>query len=175
MLGSLLCPHGSSSVLLDPYGSTISETTSEAWSVEVLPSDSGTNIRLLPRFVAAPPSPRMRFIRVYGSLAQTAVGCGGGGDGTPHLLVAHSKPGKERGEEEKRKRKEENGVRAAVMVFSLHVPVFQRGCALCRRKTAQGSLGGTTRCVCTCGGAACGRGLAGGRRGSSCLQSVLSH
>ncbi|XP_075895226.1 GTPase-activating protein and VPS9 domain-containing protein 1 isoform X6 [Nelusetta ayraudi] len=40
MLGSLLCPHGSSSVLLDPYGSTISETTSEAWSVEVLPSDS---------------------------------------------------------------------------------------------------------------------------------------
>lgn len=47
MLGSLLCPHGSSSVLLDPYGSTISETTSEAWSVEVLPSDSGTNIRRL--------------------------------------------------------------------------------------------------------------------------------
>lgn len=40
MLGSLLCP-GSGSVLLDPYGSTISETTSEAWSVEVLPSDSG--------------------------------------------------------------------------------------------------------------------------------------
>uniref|UniRef100_A0A673GUY4 GTPase-activating protein and VPS9 domain-containing protein 1 n=1 Tax=Sinocyclocheilus rhinocerous TaxID=307959 RepID=A0A673GUY4_9TELE len=27
-------------VLLDPYGSTISETASEAWSVEVLPSDS---------------------------------------------------------------------------------------------------------------------------------------
>lgn len=41
MLGSLLCLPGSSSVLLDPYGSTISETTSEAWSVEVLPSDSG--------------------------------------------------------------------------------------------------------------------------------------
>uniref|UniRef100_A0A8C6NZB3 GTPase-activating protein and VPS9 domain-containing protein 1 n=1 Tax=Nothobranchius furzeri TaxID=105023 RepID=A0A8C6NZB3_NOTFU len=40
MLGSLLCLPGSSSVLLDPYGSTISETTSEAWSVEVLPSDS---------------------------------------------------------------------------------------------------------------------------------------
>lgn len=59
MLGSLLCPHGSSSVLLDPYGSTISETTSEAWSVEVLPSDSGTNIPLW-----------MRFIRVYASLAQ---------------------------------------------------------------------------------------------------------
>uniref|UniRef100_A0A8C1WAI8 GTPase-activating protein and VPS9 domain-containing protein 1 n=1 Tax=Cyprinus carpio TaxID=7962 RepID=A0A8C1WAI8_CYPCA len=36
-LGSLLCLP----VLLDPYGSTISETTSEAWSVEVLPSDSG--------------------------------------------------------------------------------------------------------------------------------------
>uniref|UniRef100_A0A8C1Z9N4 GTPase-activating protein and VPS9 domain-containing protein 1 n=1 Tax=Cyprinus carpio TaxID=7962 RepID=A0A8C1Z9N4_CYPCA len=35
-LGSLLCLP----VLLDPYGSTISETTSEAWSVEVLPSDS---------------------------------------------------------------------------------------------------------------------------------------
>ncbi|KAG7281312.1 hypothetical protein CRUP_030995 [Coryphaenoides rupestris] len=31
---------GSGSVLLDPYGSTISETTSEPWSVEVLPSDS---------------------------------------------------------------------------------------------------------------------------------------
>ncbi|XP_043966746.1 GTPase-activating protein and VPS9 domain-containing protein 1 isoform X1 [Gambusia affinis] len=40
MLGSLLCLPGSSSVLLDPYGSTMSETTSEAWSVEVLPSDS---------------------------------------------------------------------------------------------------------------------------------------
>lgn len=40
MLGTLLCV-GSGSVLLDPYGSTISETTSEAWSVEVLPSDSG--------------------------------------------------------------------------------------------------------------------------------------
>lgn len=43
MLGSLLCLPGSSSVLLDPYGSTMSETTSEAWSVEVLPSDSGGN------------------------------------------------------------------------------------------------------------------------------------
>lgn len=42
MLGSLLCLPGSGSVLLDPCtGSTISETTSEAWSVEVLPSDSG--------------------------------------------------------------------------------------------------------------------------------------
>lgn len=41
MLGSLLCLPGTGSVLLDPYGSTISETTSEAWSVEVLPSDSG--------------------------------------------------------------------------------------------------------------------------------------
>ncbi|XP_059849881.1 GTPase-activating protein and VPS9 domain-containing protein 1 isoform X6 [Hypanus sabinus] len=41
MLGSLLGLPGSSSVLLDPCtGSTISETTSEAWSVEVLPSDS---------------------------------------------------------------------------------------------------------------------------------------
>ncbi|KAK1155828.1 GTPase-activating protein and VPS9 domain-containing protein 1-like isoform X4 [Acipenser oxyrinchus oxyrinchus] len=41
MLGSLLCLPGSGSVLLDPFtGSTISETTSEAWSVEVLPSDS---------------------------------------------------------------------------------------------------------------------------------------
>uniref|UniRef100_A0A669F1M1 GTPase-activating protein and VPS9 domain-containing protein 1 n=1 Tax=Oreochromis niloticus TaxID=8128 RepID=A0A669F1M1_ORENI len=40
MLGSLLCLPGTGSVLLDPYGSTISETTSEAWSVEVLPSDS---------------------------------------------------------------------------------------------------------------------------------------
>ncbi|XP_076010181.1 GTPase-activating protein and VPS9 domain-containing protein 1 isoform X7 [Genypterus blacodes] len=40
MLGSLLCLPGPGSVLLDPYGSTISETTSEAWSVEVLPSDS---------------------------------------------------------------------------------------------------------------------------------------
>uniref|UniRef100_A0A8C1WCJ8 GTPase activating protein and VPS9 domains 1 n=1 Tax=Cyprinus carpio TaxID=7962 RepID=A0A8C1WCJ8_CYPCA len=43
-LGSLLCLP----VLLDPYGSTISETTSEAWSVEVLPSDSGE-----PLFLAA--------------------------------------------------------------------------------------------------------------------------
>lgn len=42
VLGSLLCLPGSGSVLLDPCtGSTISETTSEAWSVEVLPSDSG--------------------------------------------------------------------------------------------------------------------------------------
>lgn len=42
MLGSLLCLPGSGSLLLDPCtGSTISETTSEAWSVEVLPSDSG--------------------------------------------------------------------------------------------------------------------------------------
>ena len=42
MLGSLLCLPGSGSVLLDHCtGSTISETTSEAWSVEVLPSDSG--------------------------------------------------------------------------------------------------------------------------------------
>ncbi|KAM8934867.1 GTPase-activating protein and VPS9 domain-containing protein 1 isoform 2-T2 [Pelodytes ibericus] len=41
MLGSLLCLPGSGSLLFDPCtGSTISETTSEAWSVEVLPSDS---------------------------------------------------------------------------------------------------------------------------------------
>ncbi|XP_053551606.1 GTPase-activating protein and VPS9 domain-containing protein 1 isoform X3 [Bombina bombina] len=41
MLGSLLCLPGSGPLLLDPCtGSTISETTSEAWSVEVLPSDS---------------------------------------------------------------------------------------------------------------------------------------
>uniref|UniRef100_H9G3Z0 VPS9 domain-containing protein n=1 Tax=Anolis carolinensis TaxID=28377 RepID=H9G3Z0_ANOCA len=41
MLGTLLCLPGSGSVLFDPCtGSTISETTSEAWSVEVLPSDS---------------------------------------------------------------------------------------------------------------------------------------
>ncbi|XP_026568323.1 GTPase-activating protein and VPS9 domain-containing protein 1 isoform X3 [Pseudonaja textilis] len=41
VLGNLLCLPGSSSVLFDPCtGSTISETTSEAWSVEVLPSDS---------------------------------------------------------------------------------------------------------------------------------------
>ncbi|OCT67171.1 GTPase-activating protein and VPS9 domain-containing protein 1-like isoform X11 [Xenopus laevis] len=41
MLGSLLCLPGSGSLLLDPCtGSTISETTSEAWSIEVLPSDS---------------------------------------------------------------------------------------------------------------------------------------
>ncbi|XP_067868573.1 GTPase-activating protein and VPS9 domain-containing protein 1 isoform X3 [Heterodontus francisci] len=41
MLGSLLGLPGSGSLLLDPCtGSTISETTSEAWSVEVLPSDS---------------------------------------------------------------------------------------------------------------------------------------
>ncbi|MED6265402.1 GTPase-activating protein and VPS9 domain-containing protein 1, partial [Characodon lateralis] len=45
MLGSLLCLPGSSSVLLDPYGSTISETTSEAWSVEVLPSDSAPDLK----------------------------------------------------------------------------------------------------------------------------------
>lgn len=45
MLGSLLGLPGSSSVLLDPCtGSTISETTSEAWSVEVLPSDSGVYV-----------------------------------------------------------------------------------------------------------------------------------
>uniref|UniRef100_A0AAY5EHA1 Ras-GAP domain-containing protein n=1 Tax=Electrophorus electricus TaxID=8005 RepID=A0AAY5EHA1_ELEEL len=42
MLGNLLCLPGPGCVLLDPYGSTISETTSEAWSVEVLPSDSET-------------------------------------------------------------------------------------------------------------------------------------
>lgn len=46
MLGSLLCLPGSGSVLLDPYGSTISETTSEAWSVEVLPSDSGEDFQV---------------------------------------------------------------------------------------------------------------------------------
>lgn len=40
MLGSLLCFAGPGPVLLEPCGSTISETTSEAWSVEVLPSDS---------------------------------------------------------------------------------------------------------------------------------------
>ncbi|XP_064420385.1 GTPase-activating protein and VPS9 domain-containing protein 1 isoform X2 [Latimeria chalumnae] len=41
MLGSLLCLPGTGPILLDPCtGSTISETTSEAWSVEVLPSDS---------------------------------------------------------------------------------------------------------------------------------------
>uniref|UniRef100_A0A8C1EWS2 GTPase-activating protein and VPS9 domain-containing protein 1 n=1 Tax=Cyprinus carpio carpio TaxID=630221 RepID=A0A8C1EWS2_CYPCA len=40
-LGSLLCLP----VLLDPYGSTISETTSEAWSVEVLPSDSAADLK----------------------------------------------------------------------------------------------------------------------------------
>uniref|UniRef100_A0AAV2MS24 Uncharacterized protein n=1 Tax=Knipowitschia caucasica TaxID=637954 RepID=A0AAV2MS24_KNICA len=45
MLGSLLCLPGSGSVLLDPYGSTISETTSEAWSVEVLPSDSAPDMK----------------------------------------------------------------------------------------------------------------------------------
>lgn len=41
MLGSLLCFTAPGPVLLDPCGSTMSETTSEAWSVEVLPSDSG--------------------------------------------------------------------------------------------------------------------------------------
>ncbi|KAK3539490.1 hypothetical protein QTP70_009047 [Hemibagrus guttatus] len=41
MLGSLLCFPAPGPVLLDPCGSTMSETTSEAWSVEVLPSDSG--------------------------------------------------------------------------------------------------------------------------------------
>ncbi|XP_060787715.1 GTPase-activating protein and VPS9 domain-containing protein 1 isoform X5 [Neoarius graeffei] len=40
MLGSLLCFPAPGPVLLDPCGST--ETTSEAWSVEVLPSDSET-------------------------------------------------------------------------------------------------------------------------------------
>lgn len=68
MLGSLLCPHGSGSVLLDPYGSTISETTSEAWSVEVLPSDSGTNVRPLSlhcRPAATSDVPRL----IYGSNA----------------------------------------------------------------------------------------------------------
>uniref|UniRef100_A0AAX7SVW9 GTPase-activating protein and VPS9 domain-containing protein 1 n=1 Tax=Astatotilapia calliptera TaxID=8154 RepID=A0AAX7SVW9_ASTCA len=45
MLGSLLCLPGTGSVLLDPYGSTISETTSEAWSVEVLPSDSAADLK----------------------------------------------------------------------------------------------------------------------------------
>ncbi|KAF5898651.1 GTPase-activating protein and VPS9 domain-containing protein 1 isoform X3, partial [Clarias magur] len=42
MLGSLLCFAAPGPVLLDPCGSTMSETTSEAWSVEVLPSDSET-------------------------------------------------------------------------------------------------------------------------------------
>ncbi|XP_041429955.1 GTPase-activating protein and VPS9 domain-containing protein 1 isoform X4 [Xenopus laevis] len=41
MLGSLLCLPGS--LLLDPC--TISETTSEAWSVEVLPSDSAPDLK----------------------------------------------------------------------------------------------------------------------------------
>ncbi|KAG8554306.1 hypothetical protein GDO81_003754 [Engystomops pustulosus] len=46
MLGSLLCLPGSGSILLDPCtGSTISETTSEAWSVEVLPSDSAPDLK----------------------------------------------------------------------------------------------------------------------------------
>nr|XP_020656603.1 GTPase-activating protein and VPS9 domain-containing protein 1 isoform X8 [Pogona vitticeps] len=46
MLGSLLCLPGSGSVLFDPCtGSTISETTSEAWSVEVLPSDSAPDLK----------------------------------------------------------------------------------------------------------------------------------
>lgn len=50
MLGSLLCLPGSGSVLLDPCtGSTISETTSEAWSVEVLPSDSGQDPQITAR------------------------------------------------------------------------------------------------------------------------------
>ncbi|KAM9474733.1 GTPase-activating protein and VPS9 domain-containing protein 1 isoform 2-T2 [Clarias gariepinus] len=42
MLGSLLCFAAPGPILLDPCGSTMSETTSEAWSVEVLPSDSET-------------------------------------------------------------------------------------------------------------------------------------
>ncbi|XP_060737424.1 GTPase-activating protein and VPS9 domain-containing protein 1 isoform X2 [Tachysurus vachellii] len=42
MLGSLLCFPAPGPILLDPCGSTMSETTSEAWSVEVLPSDSET-------------------------------------------------------------------------------------------------------------------------------------
>ncbi|KAM8934868.1 GTPase-activating protein and VPS9 domain-containing protein 1 isoform 3-T3 [Pelodytes ibericus] len=46
MLGSLLCLPGSGSLLFDPCtGSTISETTSEAWSVEVLPSDSAPDLK----------------------------------------------------------------------------------------------------------------------------------
>ncbi|XP_018085072.1 GTPase-activating protein and VPS9 domain-containing protein 1-like isoform X10 [Xenopus laevis] len=46
MLGSLLCLPGSGSLLLDPCtGSTISETTSEAWSIEVLPSDSAPDLK----------------------------------------------------------------------------------------------------------------------------------
>ncbi|XP_060613396.2 GTPase-activating protein and VPS9 domain-containing protein 1 isoform X6 [Anolis sagrei] len=46
MLGTLLCLPGSGSVLFDPCtGSTISETTSEAWSVEVLPSDSAPDLK----------------------------------------------------------------------------------------------------------------------------------
>uniref|UniRef100_A0A8C9TIF6 GTPase activating protein and VPS9 domains 1 n=1 Tax=Scleropages formosus TaxID=113540 RepID=A0A8C9TIF6_SCLFO len=59
MLGSLLCLPGSGSVLLDPYGSTISETTSEAWSVEVLPSDSGRFFF----FFFSPPGPLFKNIK----------------------------------------------------------------------------------------------------------------
>lgn len=58
MLGSLLCLPGSGSMLLDPCtGSTISETTSEAWSVEVLPSDSGQNHAVLAYFFSVNQDP----------------------------------------------------------------------------------------------------------------------
>lgn len=93
MLGSLLCPHGSSSVLLDPYGSTISETTSEAWSVEVLPSDSGTNFLPFPRLLHCLHlgcALRVCWLGTYCGLGMGVVGV----DRTLHLLMLHSKPRK---------------------------------------------------------------------------------
>lgn len=173
MLGSLLCPHGSSSVLLDPYGSTISETTSEAWSVEVLPSDSGTNIPLV--VVAAPPSPRMRFIRVYGSLAQTAVGCGGGGGWDTASARSAFQARERKGGGGKKKRKKTVCVQLSwcFLCTCLSFSVDVR-CAGGRqlRVPSEGPPGVFAPVVEQRVG---GGWRWGGRRGSSCLQSVLSH
>lgn len=103
MLGSLLCPHGSGSVLLDPYGSTISETTSEAWSVEVLPSDSGTNLWLLLAFAVVFMSDALAYI--FTSVWHKW------GVGTPGVPALHSKTRKKEKEREKKR------VHASVIIF----------------------------------------------------------
>lgn len=88
MLGSLLCLPGSGSVLLDPYGSTISETTSEAWSVEVLPSDSGTKARFML------PSDSSFSFAIVSDVCLHAYLCSfdSVGVGTPGVLARHSIP-----------------------------------------------------------------------------------
>ncbi|KAL7980902.1 hypothetical protein Chor_002056 [Crotalus horridus] len=83
VLGSLLCLPGSGSVLFDPCtGSTISETTSEAWSIEVLPSDSGEGSPIGASHLTSPPCQADTLLAMFDPLVSHE-----GNAGSPRVLL----------------------------------------------------------------------------------------